>query len=1212
MRPLPHGVRAQARKLRGPGRKYLVRIDWVRHGSIYYAQESVTSVTAHPWLLTVRSLRASAEVQDFDSAPVLGSARMVFTRDIAPHVTREPPEGRFVEISAYYTDPTERHVLFQGYVTQAVLRHGTTWEIVAVSRDERLLSDTLPPRTVSSSDFPRAPGEHLALARPLVFGEMDRWPAMLLDAPVQTSLTRDLYSSQAEVTVDDASEFLLAREYYSTLSADIDATTDTITVTDASDWPEASFFVKVNSSLPNSPERIYVMQRTGNTLQACLRGFHGTSAGAHVTGDRVTVYLPVKIEDEYVAATYAAQDPDTNEWRLPDVTRGIAGTQAHHVRGAAVTFWRPHWKYLINDTQSRRILASDLTFVDPETGGIVTAADFSLEVNAADTEFPEGDVTTTVTARSRLNVLPVRATAAEESGESWYEHSLGAVADNYDPLDSWTDTGNLVDGDPETQATYAANGLPTTETPQLDASDPARDPLGQWTDSDTGLPVQIACRDGNINTWSEWVYDGSGTTGKLAIRRAADVPEYLLGRVTSVKFTLAIQVVGETAPWRNTEVPLYVSYTQMPNYKMQIPLDPWEELRYIEYEVPFDDPVNPIYFIQQDDFKQWLYVWCDPPPNPAAMPQKVRVFDVVMQVTFDPVAKDPYLNMLHIYPSTPPDAATRAQVQRVWLRLHKYVHVSDTYVGFEDSTPALTPAWDFAPDSFVSVEVTSIADWTQEGPWHGSWYVYGGTPPGPRYLGQVDLYALLTDRLIDAPHKVVDGDPDSYATFTAQTGFTSTLTVTFADGLSGILPGAIRRVVLRMRHKGDALSTLRVRFNDGAGGGPYQWHDVTPNTDDDPVTTEIDLYSDKGSWSVSDFTGATVELELSGTDGQTYEIYGLNQIDVYYWNENAEPTSQILACSLQGAADDLAGTYTGTPGGLIENPADVVLWLLQSVLGIDSSLLDTASFVTARAARQDWKVAGALAQEQEASLVLSRLCAQTLMRLLWTGDRFRLKTWPESDAEPDMVLTASEVVRVESLAHQNLAALINAPRIQYAPDYVTGAVTEFTPFKPQDVTLRVQDYLWRDRVRGVLPGVVKRWGEAMYYADFSAAQESYELYQRWFPRIISAEYIRDVTTAQKLMEAILDFWARLHWRIVLVADEYALGLEPWDVVAVGHPDLVEAVGTSEAAPRWGQHDERALKWGGLGYPEMRFVTESAELLEAGVRIRGLSLTGVCV
>jgi hypothetical protein len=96
-------------------------------------------------------------------------------------------------------------------------------------------------------------------------------------------------------------------------------------------------------------------------------------------------------------------------------------------------------------------------------------------------------------------------------------------------------------------------------------------------------------------------------------------------------------------------------------------------------------------------------------------------------------------------------------------------------------------------------------------------------------------------------------------------------------------------------------------------------------------------------------TGRQIKLELQNVGGQT-EVY----IPTVNWEITYAPKAQrlpVLYADIRGYADDAQGTYSGTPGALIENPADVFKLILghQDFLNLPlSQYLDQNCFAKTR------------------------------------------------------------------------------------------------------------------------------------------------------------------------------------------------------------------------------------------------------------------------
>lgn len=97
------------------------------------------------------------------------------------------------------------------------------------------------------------------------------------------------------------------------------------------------------------------------------------------------------------------------------------------------------------------------------------------------------------------------------------------------------------------------------------------------------------------------------------------------------------------------------------------------------------------------------------------------------------------------------------------------------------------------------------------------------------------------------------------------------------------------------------------------------------------------------------FLGRQVKLELQNP-GSSTEVY----IPTVAWEVTYAPQDKpqpVLFADIRGYSDDAQGTYTGTPGALVENPTDVFKLILghQDFLNLPFSLyLDQNSFIRAR------------------------------------------------------------------------------------------------------------------------------------------------------------------------------------------------------------------------------------------------------------------------
>jgi hypothetical protein len=106
-----------------------------------------------------------------------------------------------------------------------------------------------------------------------------------------------------------------------------------------------------------------------------------------------------------------------------------------------------------------------------------------------------------------------------------------------------------------------------------------------------------------------------------------------------------------------------------------------------------------------------------------------------------------------------------------------------------------------------------------------------------------------------------------------------------------------------------------------------------------------------------------------------------------------------ITCDGEGDADDSSGTYTGTPNALIENPSDVIRYLLVGVMGRSMSEIG-ASFTAVRnilagQTLNGYKIgANLVALGATPEEVIGNICKQSGLELREDGGKFELRFLP--------------------------------------------------------------------------------------------------------------------------------------------------------------------------------------------------------------------------
>lgn len=146
-----------------------------------------------------------------------------------------------------------------------------------------------------------------------------------------------------------------------------------------------------------------------------------------------------------------------------------------------------------------------------------------------------------------------------------------------------------------------------------------------------------------------------------------------------------------------------------------------------------------------------------------------------------------------------------------------------------------------------------------------------------------------------------------------------------------------------------------------------------------------------------------------------------------------------VTCDVDGYADDAYGTYTGTPGAVIENPADVFRHFLMTYMEVPVSGID-ASFADARnslslAIPGGYSFAGVIDRQVDGFTVLEDLSRQSRLKLLHDGYTAKLK-FTSNAPSVDKSVSAANIRRSGlSLFRTEEGEIINSLDIHYIRDW---------------------------------------------------------------------------------------------------------------------------------------------------------------------------------
>ena len=146
-----------------------------------------------------------------------------------------------------------------------------------------------------------------------------------------------------------------------------------------------------------------------------------------------------------------------------------------------------------------------------------------------------------------------------------------------------------------------------------------------------------------------------------------------------------------------------------------------------------------------------------------------------------------------------------------------------------------------------------------------------------------------------------------------------------------------------------------------------------------------------------------------------------------------------VTCDVDGYADDVYGTCTGTPGAVIENPADVFRHFLMTYMEVPGSGID-ASFADARnslslAIPGGYSFAGVIDRQAGGFAVLEDLSRQSRLKLLHDGYTAKLKLISNAPAVDKPVSAPNIKKSGLSLSRTEEDEIINSLDIHYIRDW---------------------------------------------------------------------------------------------------------------------------------------------------------------------------------
>ncbi len=152
---------------------------------------------------------------------------------------------------------------------------------------------------------------------------------------------------------------------------------------------------------------------------------------------------------------------------------------------------------------------------------------------------------------------------------------------------------------------------------------------------------------------------------------------------------------------------------------------------------------------------------------------------------------------------------------------------------------------------------------------------------------------------------------------------------------------------------------------------------------------------------------------------------------------------RTVSCDVNGIFDDTAGSVTGTPGALIENPADVISHFLMNYLDMPISEID-GSFAVARSSLEGaitggYSFAGVINTAVDGFKFIEKLLRQSRLAMMHNGYVAKLKFLSNSPQSADMTVE-TEMVPMGGIriSRTGKGEIINSLDLHYQKDFING------------------------------------------------------------------------------------------------------------------------------------------------------------------------------
>lgn len=248
-------------------------------------------------------------------------------------------------------------------------------------------------------------------------------------------------------------------------------------------------------------------------------------------------------------------------------------------------------------------------------------------------------------------------------------------------------------------------------------------------------------------------------------------------------------------------------------------------------------------------------------------------------------------------------------------------------------------------------------------------------------------------------------------------------------------------------------------------------------------------------------------------------------------------------CHIDGRTYEDTWNGRKMAGYLIENPVDVIEAILRQVLGLGSSQINEAAFDTAHSNRSAWKAAKQVLEQEDTIKEIEKLCCQAHL-IYYTDYLNREKvvalqggTSQKSFTNTDIKINQSSKKSSLKITKTPLDKVFNEYFIHYKKNYATGEFEGLKFIKSPNASTYNSSY-------------TNLSSDA--YTYWTKCHNSYTYYQTINRLDLEADWIRDGSTAEALLKALVDWLAERKRIIQFTTWLNAVDVELGDIVDLTH------------------------------------------------------------